>query len=146
MKGCRIIWCRCAPSHTKPLKKNSSLPLLLTPPPKIWRRKNACVHTLKKLKKSYWAGGGTTVKRYRKTNGAKQLLAAFRVGGVVTTQEPIVSSEVELMGKRILADYERDVFSGEVRRCRARNILRSVVRSGLGLLSLTYTRALNPSP
>ena len=39
------------------------------------------------------------------------------MGGVVTTQEPIVSPEVELMRRRILADYERNVFSGEVRLC-----------------------------
>ena len=56
----------------------------------------------------------TTVKRYRKTKGATRLLAASHVRGAVTTQEPIVSPEVELMRKRILADYERDVFSGEV--------------------------------
>ena len=60
-------------------------------------------------------GGATTVKRYRKTKGATRLLAASRVGGVVTTQAPILSPEVELMRKRILADYQRDVFSGEVR-------------------------------
>ena len=54
------------------------------------------------------------MKRYRKTRGAKQLLAACRVGGVVTTQETIVSAEVELMRKRILWDHQRDPFSGEV--------------------------------
>ena len=59
----------------------------------------------------------TTVKRYRKTNRTKRLLAASRVGGVVTTRDPIVSPEVELMRKRILAEYERDVFSREVRLC-----------------------------
>ena len=60
-------------------------------------------------------GRATAVKRYQKTSCAKRLLAACRVGGVVTTQEPIVSLEVEFMRKRILADYERDVFGGEVR-------------------------------
>ena len=70
-----------------------------------------------KIEKELLGGGPTTVKRYRKTNGAKGLLAASLVGGVVTTQEPIVSPEVGLMRKRILADYERDVFSGEVRLC-----------------------------
>ena len=114
MKGCRTIWPPCASSHIKRLTKNSSSTLLLTPLPAIWRRKNACVHALQKLRKSYWAGGARTVKRYRKTNGAQQLLAASRVGGVITTLEPIVFLEVELMRKRILADYERDVFSGEV--------------------------------
>ena len=55
--------------------------------------------------------------RYRKTNSAKQLLAASRDGGAVTDQAPIVSPEVELMRKRILADYERDVSSGDVCLC-----------------------------
>ena len=64
-----------------------------------------------KIEKELLGGGGATVKRYRKTNGAKQLVAASRVGGVVTTQEPIVFSEVEHMRKCIMADYERDVFS-----------------------------------
>ena len=45
----------------------------------------------------------------------ERLLAASRVGDVVTTQAPIVSPEVELMRKCILADYERDAFSREVR-------------------------------
>ena len=54
------------------------------------------------------------MKRYQKTNGAKRLLAASLV---VTTQDPIVSPEVELIRKRILTDYERDVFRGEVRLC-----------------------------
>ena len=62
-------------------------------------------------------GRATTVERYRKTNGAKRLLAASRFGGDVTTQEPIVSPEVDLMRKHILADYERDVLTGEVRLC-----------------------------
>ena len=52
MKGCRIFWFRCAPSRIKRLTKYSLLPLLLTPLRKIWRRKNACVHALQKLKKS----------------------------------------------------------------------------------------------
>ena len=42
-------------------------------------------------------------------------MAAPCACGVVTTQEPIVSLEAELTRKCILADYERDVFSGEVR-------------------------------
>ena len=75
-----------------------------------------CVRSrIAKIEKELLRGGATTVKHCRKTNGAKQLFAASRVGGVVTTQEPIVSSALELMRKRILTDYERDVFSGEVR-------------------------------
>ena len=58
-----------------------------------------------KIEKEILGGGATTV------------LAASRVGGIVTPQEPIVSREVQLMRKHILADYERDVFSGEVRLC-----------------------------
>ena len=38
-------------------KKISFAPLLLTPSPKMGRRKNACVHTLQKLRESYLAGG-----------------------------------------------------------------------------------------
>ena len=57
MKGCRTIWLRCAPSHIKRHIKTSSLPLLLTLPPMILRRNNACVHALQKLRKSYLAGG-----------------------------------------------------------------------------------------
>ena len=68
-----------------------------------------------KIEKELLGGGATTVKRYRKTEGATRLLASSCVGGAVTIQEPIVSLEVELMRKRILADYERDVFSREVR-------------------------------
>ena len=56
----------------------------------------------------------STVKRYRKTNGTKQLLAASRVGGIVSGQDPIVSVQVELMRKPILTDYERHVFSVEL--------------------------------
>ena len=67
-----------------------------------------CVHTLQKLKKELLGGGATTVKRYRKTNGSKQLLGTSGVSRVVATQEPIVSPEVGLMKKHIFADYERD--------------------------------------
>ena len=74
-----------------------------------------CVRSrIAKIEKDFLGGRATTVEHYRKINGAKRLLAASRVGGVVITQEPIVSPEVELMRKRILADYERDIFSGEV--------------------------------
>ena len=69
------------------------------------------------IEKEFLGGGATTVKRYRKTNGAKQLLAASRVGVVVTTQKSIFSPEVELMRKHILADYGRDGFSGEFHLC-----------------------------
>ena len=75
-----------------------------------------CVHSrIAEIEKEVLGGGATTVKRCRKTNPAKQLLAASPVGGIVTTPEPIVSPEVELMRKRILADYERDAVSGQVR-------------------------------
>ena len=73
-----------------------------------------CVQPLQKLKQSL-GGGATTVRRYRKTNGAKQLLAASRAAGVVATEEPIVPPEVELMRRHILPDHQRDVFTGEVR-------------------------------
>ena len=51
------IWHRCSPSHVKRPIKNSSLLLLLTLPSKIWGRKNACAHALRKLRKSFWVGG-----------------------------------------------------------------------------------------
>ena len=70
-----------------------------------------------KIQKELLGGGATTVKCYRKNNSAKQLFAASRFGGVDTTEEPIVSPEVKLMRKHILADYGWDVFSGEVRLC-----------------------------
>ena len=74
-----------------------------------------CVRShIANIEKESLGARATTVKRYRKTNGAKQLLAASRVGGVVTTKEPIVSPEVDLMRKHILADYERHLYSGEV--------------------------------
>ena len=73
-----------------------------------------CSH-IAKIEKELLGGRATTVKHYQKTNDAKQLLAASRVGGVVTPEEPIVSPEVELMRKHILANYEPDVFSGEAR-------------------------------
>ena len=117
MKWCRIIWLRCAPSPMERLIKSSSPLLLLTPLPTISRRKNACVDALQKMKESYWPEGGTTVKHNRNDIGAKRFLAACRVGGVVTTQEPIVPSEVALMRKRMLADYEQDVFRGVVCPC-----------------------------
>ena len=55
-----------------------------------------CVRSrIAKIEKESFDGGATTVNCYRKTNGAKRLLAASRVGGLVTTQEPIVSPEME---------------------------------------------------
>ena len=89
-------------------------PVTLDPTPDNLDVQESLRSHIAKIEKELLSGGATTVKRYRKTNGAKGLLAASRVGGVVTTQEPIVSPEVELMRKRILADYELDVFSGEV--------------------------------
>ena len=75
-----------------------------------------CVRSrIAKMEQELLGRRATTVKCYQKIKSATRLLAASRVGGVITTQEPIVSPEVELMRKRILADYERDVFSGEVR-------------------------------
>ena len=90
-------------------------PVTLDPTPSDLEAQECVGSRIAKIEKKCLGGGLTTVKRYRKTNGTKRLLAASRVGGVVTTQEPIVSPEVELMRKRILADYEQDFFSGEVR-------------------------------
>ena len=89
-------------------------PVTLDPTPEDSEAQECVPSRIAKIEKELLVGRATSVKRYRKTNGAARLLAASRVSGVVTTQEPIVSPEVELMRKRILADYERDVFSGEV--------------------------------
>ena len=90
-------------------------PVPLDPTPEDLEAQECVRSRVAKIEKELLDGRATTVKRYRKTNGAKRLSAASTFGGVVTTQAPIVSPEVELMRKHILADYERDVFSGEVR-------------------------------
>ena len=90
-------------------------PVTLDPTPEDFEAQECLRSRIGKIEKELLVGRATTMERYRKTHGAEQLLAASRVGVVVTTQAPIVSPEVELMRKRILADYEQDVFSGEVR-------------------------------
>ena len=90
-------------------------PVTLDPNPKDLKAQVCVRSRIAKIEKELLGEEATTVKNYRKTNGAKRLLAASCVGGVVTIKEPIVSPDVELMRERILADYERDVFSGEVR-------------------------------
>ena len=97
--------------------KNLLAPVTLHPTPDDLEAQECVRSRIAKIEKELLGSRATTVKRYRKTNGAKQFLAASHVGGVVTTQAPIVSPEVEFMRRRILADYERDVFSGEVRLC-----------------------------
>ena len=114
MKGWVTIWFPCAPSRIRRPKKVLA-PVTLDPTPEDLEAQE-CVHSrIAKIEQELLGGRANTVKCYRKTKGATRLSAASRVGAVVTTQEPIVSPEVELMRKRILADYERDVFSGEVR-------------------------------
>ena len=95
--------------------KKIPAPLTLDPTPEDLEAQECVRSRIAKIEKELLGGRATTIKRYQKANGAKRLLAASRVGGVVTTKEPIVSPEVEFMRKRILADYERDVFNGEVR-------------------------------
>ena len=90
-------------------------PVTLDPTPEDLEAQECVRSRITEIENELLGGRATTVKRHRKTNGAKRLLAASRVGGVVTSQEPIVSLEVQLMRKHILADYERDVFGGEVR-------------------------------
>ena len=89
-------------------------PSTLDPTPEHSEAQKCVRSHIAKIEKELLGGGASTVMCYRKTKGATRLLAASRVGCVVTTQEPLVSPEVGLMRKRILADYERDVFSGEV--------------------------------
>ena len=97
--------------------KNLLAPVTLDPTPEDLEAHECVRSPIAKIEKELLGGRATTVMRYRKSKGATRLLAASRVGGVVTTQKPIVSPEVELMRKHILADYERNVFSGKVRLC-----------------------------
>ena len=90
-------------------------PVTLDPTPEDLEAQECVRARIAKIEKELLGGRATTVKRYRKTNCAKRLLAASRVDGVVTTKEPIVSPQVALMSRRILADYERDVFGRELR-------------------------------
>ena len=96
-------------------QKKLLAPVTLDPTPEDLEAQECVRSRIAKIERELLGRRATTVKRYRKRKGATRLLAASRVGGVVTRQEPIVSPEVELMRRRILADYERDVFSGEVR-------------------------------
>ena len=90
-------------------------PVTLDPTPHDLEAQECVRSGIAEIEKDLLGGGATIVKHYQKTNDARRLLAASRVRGVVTTRKPIVSPEVELMRKRILADYELDVSSGEVR-------------------------------
>ena len=108
----RLVWVRTL-TYQATYKKILA-PVTLDPTPEDSEAQQCVRSRIAPIKKELLGGGATTMKRYRKTNGTQQLLAASHVGGVVTTQEPIVCPEVELMRKRIRADYERDVFSGEV--------------------------------
>ena len=96
------------------IHKKLLAPVTLDPSPEDLEAQECVRSRIAKIEEEFLGGRATTVKHYRKTKGATRLFAASRVGGVVTTQEPIVSPEVEVMRRRILADYERDVFSGEV--------------------------------
>ena len=89
-------------------------PVSLDPRPEDLERQECVRSGIGEIRKELLSWGATTLKRYQKANGAKTLLAAPRVDGVVTAQEPIVSAEVELMKKYMLADYDREVFCGEV--------------------------------
>ena len=114
-------------------------PVTLDPTPEDLEAQECVRSRIAKIEKELLGGRATTVRRYPKTNDTKRLLAASRVGGVVTTKELIVSPEVELMRKRIFADYERDVFSGEVRLCPDQEHPKVRGTERWGLLSLTYT-------
>ena len=57
-----------------------------------------------------------------------------------------MSPELELMRNRILAAYVRDDFSGVARPLSPQEHSRVRGTSGSGLLSLTYSPTLNPSP
>ena len=95
--------------------KKIPAPVTLEPRPNDFEAQECVRSRIAKMGKRLLGGGATTMKGYQKTNSAKQLLAASWVGGVVIAQEPIVSREVQLLRKCTLADYERDISSGEVR-------------------------------
>ena len=127
------------PTHQKVLA-----PVTLDPGPYDLEAQE-CVRTrIAQIAKELLGGGGATVRHYPKTNGAKLLLAASGVGGVVTTQEPIVSPEVKLMRKRILADYERDVFSGEVHLRRGQEHAKILGREQLEFANLDLYQSAKP--
>ena len=113
MRHCQTIWLWYLTSRTKCLTKKSLLSLLLTPPPKDLEAQECVRSSIAKIAKELLSDAASTLKRYQKTSVPKQLSAIAGVGGVVTAQEPMVSPEVELMRKPILADYERDVFRWE---------------------------------
>ena len=60
-------------------------PITLGPTPEDLEAQECVRSGIAKIEKELFGGRTTTVKRYQKTNGAKRLLAASRVGGVVTT-------------------------------------------------------------
>ena len=131
--------------------KNLLVPVTLDPTPEDLEAQECVRSRIAKIEKELFGGRATTVKRWRKTNGAKQLSAASRVGGVVTTQEPIVSPEVEVMRTRNLAGFERDVFSGEDRLCPGQEQpkVRGTERLGLAKLDLypnAKPKSVNPIP
>ena len=66
-------------------------PVTLDPTPEDLGAQECVRSRIVKIEKELLGGRATTVKRYRKTNGAKQLLAASRVSGVASNQAPIVS-------------------------------------------------------
>ena len=136
MKGCLTIWFRCAPSHIRRPIKNSSLALLLTLPPRIRRHKNACIHTLRKLKTSYWVGGPPPLTATSKVKTPHDCWRLLVSGALLPFKEPIVSPEVELMRKCILADYERHVFSAGVRLCSGQEHAKVRGTEGLGFAKL----------
>ena len=116
--------------------KKLLVPVTLDPTPEDLEAQECVRSRIAKIEQELLGGRATTVKGYRKTKGATRLLAASRVGGFVTTQEPNVSPEVELTRKRILPDYERDVFSEEVRLCPGQEHPKVRVTERLGFAKL----------
>ena len=66
-------------------------PVTLDPTPEDFEAQECVRSCIAKIEKELSGGRATTVRRNQKTNNAEQLFAASPVGGVVTTQEPIVS-------------------------------------------------------
>ena len=91
-------------------------------------------------------GGASTVKRYQKITAPSHccwLLVLVALSPPRTLFCPRRSSSSGNASSRTMSGM---FLLGRLVSVRARNILRSVVRRHWGLLSLTYTRTLNPNP
>ena len=64
MRGCRIIWFWCAPSHIKETHKKLIAPVTLDPTPEDLEAQECVRSHFAKIEKDLLGGGATAVKRY----------------------------------------------------------------------------------